>query len=107
MSVREGALENELEIMKHYRVGKVEQPCPLGLDLYSYRAGWYLVLSWGLDVLPYTGLLQLQDSMVWGTLVRQKGRPCSSFTPATKLESSGRGWSICWARPMVLSYPDT
>ena len=53
--------------------------------------------------MPYTGLLQLQDSMVWGMLVRQKGTACSSFIPATKLQSEGRGFPMCWARPIVLS----
>ena len=67
------------------------------------RADCHLVLSWGFAVLPYTGLLQLQDSMVWGMLVRQKGTPCSSFIPATKLQSWPRGWSMNWARPIVLS----
>ena len=62
-----------------------------------------LLWSWGLRVLPYTGLLQLQETMVWGMLVRQKGTACCSFIPTTKLLSLVAGRSMSWARPMVLS----
>ena len=34
--------------------------------------------------------------MVWGTLVRQNGMAPSSFRPATKSQSEGAGWPMCW-----------
>ena len=52
---------------------------------------------------PYTGLLQLHETIVWGMLVRQKGTACCSFIPTTKLPSCVAGRSISWAKPIVLS----